>query len=140
MLNVDDYRERILASVAILAPLELPLPLAHGCVLAQDIAAPWPLPSFDNSSMDGYAVVAADIAAASSDAPVALLVVDDVPAGSRASVRVEAGTAIRIMTGAPIPEGADAVVPVEGTDAGTDTVQVRQAVAPGACPRVFHRL
>ena len=89
MLTVDEYRERILASVGILAPLELPLPLAHGCVLAQDVTAPWPLPSFDNSSMDGYAVVASDIAASSAAAPVALAVVDDVPAGSRASVRVE---------------------------------------------------
>ena len=132
MLSVDEYRSQILDGVRPLAPLELPLSSALGCVLAADVAAPWPLPSFDNSSMDGYAVLAADLVGAASDAPVALTVIDDVPAGYRATETVTSGTAVRIMTGAPMPEGADAVVPVEQTDAGTDTVHITGPVDVGA--------
>jgi molybdopterin molybdotransferase len=132
VLSVDEYRDGILAGISILAPIELPLSSAHGCVLAADVAAPWPLPSFDNSSMDGYAVLAADIAGASEASPVELTVIDDVPAGYRATESVRQGTAVRIMTGAPMPDGADAVVPVERTDAGTETVRVTSPVDPGA--------
>ena len=132
MLSVDDYRDGILAGIGVLAPIELPLSSAHGCVLAADVAAPWPLPSFDNSSMDGYAVRSADIALASTEAPVELTVVDDVPAGFRSTEAVTPGTAVRIMTGAPMPDGADAVVPVERTDGGTATVWVSQGVDFGA--------
>ena len=132
MLSVDEYRDQILSGVHALSPLELPLSSAHGCVLAADVAAPWPLPSFDNSSMDGYAVIAADLQGASESLPVALTVIDDVPAGYRATETVRPGTAVRIMTGAPMPEGADAVIPVERTDAGTETVHVTGSVDPGA--------
>ncbi len=132
MLGVDDYLDRVLALVQPLAAIDLPLSSAQGCVLAQDVTAPWPLPSFDNSSMDGYAVLAADVAAATEAAPVVLEVIDDVPAGYRASEALRPGTAIRIMTGAPMPEGADAVVPVERTDAGTETVRVTSPVDTGA--------
>ena len=132
MQSVDDYRDGILAGIRALSPLELPLASAHGCVLAEDVAAPWPLPSFDNSSMDGYAVLAADVAGASEQDPVRLRVIDDVPAGYRATEAVTAGTAVRIMTGAPMPDGADAVVPVERTDAGTETVTITQGVDRGA--------
>ena len=132
MLSVDAYRDQILAGVSVLAPIELPLASAHGCVLASDVRAPWPLPSFDNSSMDGYAVLADDVAAATEDQPVELQVIDDVPAGYRATEAVRPGTAVRIMTGAPMPDGADAVVPVERTDAGTQTVRVHQGVDRGA--------
>ncbi len=132
MLSVDDYRRGILAGIAPLAPLELPLSSAHGCVLAVDVAAPWPLPSFDNSAMDGYAVLAADLVGATEQEPATLAVIDDVPAGYRATEAVRPGTAVRIMTGAPMPDGADAVVPVELTDGGTETVTVAGSVAPGA--------
>ena len=132
MLSVDAYREQVLAGVRVLAPIELPLSSAHGCVLAADVRAPWPLPSFDNSSMDGYAVRVADVAAASEEHPVELQVIDDVPAGYRATEAVRPGTAVRIMTGAPLPDGADAVVPVERTDAGAETVRIHQGVDPGA--------
>jgi molybdopterin molybdotransferase len=132
VLSVDDYRDGILAGIGVLAPIELPLSSAHGCVLAADVAAPWPLPSFDNSSMDGYAVRSADVALASAEAPVELTVVDDVPAGFRSTEAVTPGTAVRIMTGAPMPDGADAVVPVERTDGGTATVWVSQGVDSGA--------
>jgi molybdopterin molybdotransferase len=135
VLTVDEYRERLLASVSRLAPLQLPLPQAHGCVLAVDVMAPWPLPSFDNSSMDGYAVLAADVSDATAATPVELRVLGDVPAGSRAVEPVVPGTAIRIMTGAPLPEGADAVVPVESTDGGMVTVQITASVPAGASIR-----
>lgn len=132
MLSVDDYLARILDSVAPLDVLELPLSAAQGCVLAEDVSAPWPLPSFDNSSMDGYAVRAEDIARATEESPISLAVIDDVPAGRQASEEVRPGTAIRIMTGAPVPVGADAVVPVERTDAGTEVVRITAAVDSGA--------
>ncbi len=132
MLSVEDYRAQVLTGIKALTPIEMPLIDAHGCVLATEVTAPWPLPSFDNSSMDGYAVVAADIAVASSEHPVQLRVIDDVPAGFRATEVVGPGVAIRIMTGAPMPEGADAVVAVEKTDGGTDLVQVTEPVGIGA--------
>ena len=132
MLSVDDYRKDVLAGIRVLAPLELPLSSGFGCVLAEDVAAPWPLPSFDNSSMDGYALLAADVATASDTSPVELTVIDDVPAGYRATETVRPGTAVRIMTGAPMPDGADAVVPVERTDGGTETVVVTEGVDVGA--------
>ena len=80
--------------------------------------------------MDGYAVLAADVAAASDAVPVELTVIDDVPAGYRATEAVRPGTAVRIMTGAPMPDGADAVVPVERTDGGTEVVRI----TPGSMP------
>lgn len=131
LVSVDEYREGILAGLAPLAPITLSLAESHGCVLAEDVTASWPLPSFDNSSMDGYAVRAADIAEATGQWPVSLKVVDDVPAGYRADVDVTPGTAVRIMTGAPIPAGTECIVPVELTDAGIETVQIREAVEPG---------
>lgn len=136
MLSVETYRDEVLAGVEPLQSIELPLIEALGCVLAEDVRAPWPLPSFDNSSMDGYAVRAADIASATAEEPVRLRVVDDVPAGYRASEQVAEGTAIRIMTGAPMPDGADAVVPVELTDGGMQTVAVHEPVAEAACIRL----
>ena len=136
MRSVDEHLAAVLADIRPLEPLALPLSEVHGCVLAENVSAPWPLPSFDNSSMDGYAVIAADLASATEHAPVALKVVDDVPAGKRASVPVTPGTAVRIMTGAPMPDGADAVVPVEGTDAGAEIVHVSRSVSPGAYIRL----
>jgi molybdopterin molybdotransferase len=132
VLSVDEYLAGVLAGISTLAPIELPLSSVHGCVLATDVAAPWPLPSFDNSSMDGYAVFAADLAWASADNPIELQVIDDVPAGYRSTEVVTPGHAIRIMTGAPLPEGADAVVPVEGTDGGASVVAVTASVESGA--------
>ncbi len=132
MRSVDEHRRIALEAVSPLEPITLPLLDAAGCVLAEDVTAAWPLPSFDNSSMDGYAVLAADVATASADSPVELAVVDDVPAGYRATERVSPGRAIRIMTGAPLPDGADAVVPVEATDAGTQRVRIASPVAAGS--------
>ena len=132
LVSVDDYREGILAGLEPLDPITLPLADSHGCVLAEDVVAQWPLPSFDNSSMDGYAVLASDVSSAAEASPVTLTVIDDVPAGSRADVALRPGCAVRIMTGAPIPSGTDCIVPVEVTDAGTDSVEIRERVDPGS--------
>jgi len=109
----------------------VPLEQAVGRVLAQDLVATRPLPAFDNSAMDGYAVRAADIACAAESSPVTLPVAEDIPAGRVDGPALKAGTAHRIMTGAPIPDGADAVVQVEATDGGTTTVAINAARTAG---------
>ncbi|MFJ9819918.1 gephyrin-like molybdotransferase Glp [Streptomyces sp. NPDC101151] len=116
--SVDEHLEDILTTVRPLEPIELQLLDAQGCVLVDDITVPVSLPPFDNSSMDGYAVRVADIAGAGEEFPAVLDVVGDVAAGSADLVRVGPGQAARIMTGAPLPPGAEAVVPVEWTDGG----------------------
>jgi len=135
MDSVDDYLAAILAAIRPLMPRELSLDDADGGVLAEDIAAQWPLPPFDNSAMDGYAVRASDIAAATADAPVTLPVTGEVAAGDTREHQLVPGSCLRIMTGAPLPGGADAVVPVELTDGGTARVAISQAVAAGASVR-----
>lgn len=106
---------------------------AQGMALASDVTAPLSLPVFDNSGMDGYAVRAADVASATADSPVKLPVAEDIPAGRTDPLTLAPGTAHRIMTGAPVSAGADAIVPVEATDAGKpgDTVEIRVASKPG---------
>src|SRR6185369_1277871 len=94
-------------------------------VLAEDVVAPLSLPGFDNSAMDGYAVVADDVAAATPEQPVLLPVAEDIPAGRTDPLILKPGTAHRIMTGAPVPTGATAVVPVEATDGATDMVSIQ---------------
>jgi len=96
-----------------------------GLVLADDVVAPLSLPGFDNSAMDGYAVVAEDISGATAEGPVLLPVAADIPAGRTDPLTLTPGTAHRIMTGAPLPAGATAVVPVESTNGATDTVEIR---------------
>ena len=131
MRTVDEHRAAALALVAPLPVVDVGLDQARGYVLAADVLAPGPVPAWDNSAMDGYAVRAADVAAATTDRPVALTVVADLAAGSAAVPHVSPGTAARIMTGAPVPPGADAIVPVELTDGGTALVRVREPVDPG---------
>jgi molybdopterin molybdotransferase len=131
MQNVDDYLAEILAAIRPLAPRELSLEDADGGVLAEDITAQWPLPPFDNSAMDGYAVRAADLAAATAEHPVTLPVTGEVAAGDTREHQVAPGSCVRIMTGAPMPAGADAVVPVELTDGGIAQVAIREAARPG---------
>ncbi|NYI81627.1 molybdopterin molybdotransferase [Saccharopolyspora hordei] len=120
---------------ALLQPTEVEVtPLADclGRALAEDLVAPIPLPPFDNSAMDGYAVRSVDLADAGPEQPVELPVVEDVPAGRVDVPPLQPGTAHRIMTGAQVPSGADAVVPVERTDRGTERVRVFTSVQPGA--------
>jgi molybdopterin molybdotransferase len=116
LLSVEAARERILAAIPAPLPVETHAPEnALGQVLAIPVVAATDLPPWDNSAMDGYAIRAADVAGATEDRPVRLSVIDEVPAGGVATRSVEAGTAIRIATGAPLPDAADAVVPVELT-------------------------
>jgi molybdopterin molybdotransferase len=135
--TVDDHRAAVAALLGP-APTEwVPIGEALGRVLAADVTAAVAIPSFDNSAMDGYAVRAADLAGAAADAPVRLPVAADVPAGRTDGPPLEPGTAHRIMTGAPLPEGADAVVQVEWTDGGLPgaTVTVEKAVDVGQSVR-----
>lgn len=120
MKPVDRHLADILATVRPLAPLEVEIEAALGAVLAEDVASPVPLPPFDNSAMDGYAVRAEDVAAA----PVTLPVIGDVAAGDGGLNALGPGLVTRIMTGAPLPAGADAVVPVEWTDGGTARARI----------------
>ena len=132
LITVAEHLARVLSVVQPLAPLQLGLMDAHGCVLTEDVVAPAPLPAFDNSSMDGYAVRAADVAAAREGSPVVLPVTGDVAAGPASPLRVQPGVCVRIMTGAMMPAGADAVVPVEWTDGGVAQVAISRAPAVGA--------
>lgn len=116
--SVDEHLEDILDTVRPLEPIELQLLDAQGCVLVEDVTVPISLPPFDNSSMDGYAVRVADVAGASEEFPAVLEVVGDVAAGQAELLTVGPGQAARIMTGAPLPPGAETVVPVEWTDGG----------------------
>ena len=115
LVPLGDVQEMILGMVERLEPVELSLGEALGAVLLDAVVAPEPVPPFANTAMDGYALRAADTVGASPDAPVCLLVVDDLAAGRAPNVPVGTGEAIRIMTGAPMPDGADAVVMVERT-------------------------
>ena len=116
MLSVEEALERVLGLVHELPAEDVPLSQADGLTLAVDVAAPFDVPALANSAMDGYAVVASDVAGASEAAPRTLKVVGQVQAGQLPEARVLPGTAVRIMTGAPLPKGADAIVPYELTD------------------------
>ena len=105
---------------------------AQGLVLSDDVVAGLALPVFDNSAMDGYAVRAEDTSDASLEHPVVLPVAEDIPAGRTDELTLQPGTAHRIMTGAPVPAGATAIVPVEDTDGGPHSVAIRQPGQPGA--------
>ena len=119
LVPVEEHLADVLAAIRPVDPVWVPLVHADGSVLAEHVTATTPLPSFDNSAMDGYAVHAADLAGASADTPVTLPVRGEIAAGDTGDYRVEAGSCLQIMTGARLPEGADAVVPVEWTDGGT---------------------
>jgi molybdopterin molybdotransferase len=133
MQSVDSYLSEVLAAIRPLPPRELGLDEAEGAVLTEDVTAAWPLPPFDNSAMDGYAVLAADVAGATEERPVTLPVRGEVAAGDTGRHELTAGGCIKIMTGAPLPPGADAVVPVEWTDGGPagGRVVIMRAADPG---------
>jgi molybdopterin molybdotransferase len=139
LLSVTEARERILSHFQPVAAERLPLATCANRVLAQDVAAATDLPLFDNSSMDGFAIRAADVTQAAPNSPRTLRVVADIPAGYQPTISLAEGEAARIMTGAPLPDGSDAVIPVEDTDfqnrmAGTpapDFVQAMKVMKPG---------
>jgi molybdopterin molybdotransferase len=131
MRSVEEHQRVVAGLIIPREPVTVAVGDALGLVLATDVVAPVSLPGFDNSAMDGYAVVAEDIANASAERPVRLPVAEDIPAGRTDQLVLEAGTAHRIMTGAPLPAGATAVIPVEATDGATDTVSIRASARPG---------
>jgi molybdopterin molybdotransferase len=135
--TVDEHVERIVGSLEPLPPYDQPLLEALGLPVCEDIVAPMDLPAFDNSAMDGYAVYFDDVASASHDHPVHLPVVGELAAGQTRMFALSPGTSVRIMTGAPVPQGADAIVPVEWTDGGVATVRITSA--PTRDQHVRHR-
>ncbi|MEU7009137.1 gephyrin-like molybdotransferase Glp [Streptomyces sp. NPDC046332] len=132
--SVDEHLDDVLGAIVPLEPIELQLPDAQGCVLVEDVTVPVALPPFDNSSMDGYAVRVADVAGATEEFPAVLTVIGDVAAGAGGLPVVGPGQAARIMTGAPLPPGAEAVVPVEWTDGGTGEGAASGMRAASAAP------
>jgi molybdopterin molybdotransferase len=129
--TVEEHVERVLAAIEPLAAYPQPLMETLGLSAAEDVVSSIPLPPFDNSAMDGYAVRHADVATASSDSPVHLPVVGEIGAGQAGLLALSPGTAAKIMTGAPVPAGADSVVPYEWTDRGVAQVQISRAPEPG---------
>jgi molybdopterin molybdotransferase len=127
MLSVEEARAKVLAAVEQLDGLDLPVREAVGYVVAADQIAPHSLPRFDNSAMDGYAVRSSDCV----QAPVELEVIGEVRAGDPGEIKVLPGTAARIMTGAPLPPGADGVIQVEETEERDGRVNVKTAVTEG---------
>ncbi|ORV19609.1 molybdopterin molybdotransferase MoeA [Mycobacterium celatum] len=131
MRSVEEH-QRVVAELITARPAgTATLADAEGLALAGDVIATVSLPVFDNSAMDGYAVRAHEVATASADHPVKLPVAEDIPAGRTDIPTLEPGTAHRIMTGAPMPAGATAVVPVENTDGRTDVVTITAPTADG---------
>ncbi|MBM4434506.1 MAG: molybdopterin molybdotransferase MoeA [Chloroflexi bacterium] len=131
LLSVDEALEGILSRIRPLAPREVPLMDCVGRTLAVDVVADRDVPPFRNSAMDGYAVRGADVATA----PARLKVIGAVPAGGMPDRAIAPGEAIRIMTGAPVPEGADTVVRVEDTDNADDVVTITAATRTGVAVR-----
>ena len=137
MITVEEALEQVLSRISVLEPERVPLLDSLGRVLAADVVSDIDVAPFDNSAMDGYAVRASDVAGASPETPVTLEVVEHIPAGVAPTVRIGPRQAARIMTGAPVPDGADAIVMVEKTRAGEgaggpgESVEILAASAQG---------
>src|SRR5215469_10258291 len=135
MITVDEALKIVLDNVAALGVERASIVDALGRVLAEEIRSPRDIPGFDNSAMDGYAVRAADVEAASESHPVRLIVLETVGAGVMPSLRVGAGHAVRTMTGAPIAGGADAIIPVERTRGTEAEIEILAPAEKGAFVR-----
>ncbi|MET7277287.1 gephyrin-like molybdotransferase Glp [Kribbella sp. NPDC005582] len=135
--SVEEHLEAVLGRVTALPAFDQPLMETLGLVLAEDIVSGVNLPGFDNSAMDGYAVRAEDLAGASAETAVTLPVIGEQRAGQSVPTIVTPGTCMRIMTGAPMPRGADSVVPVEWTDGGTVNVRIEKQPPLGGSVRRF---
>ena len=131
LVPVDEARERVLSKIAPLQPLELPLTEAFGCVLARDVVAERDIPEFASSAMDGFAVLSSEVADATTASPVELRVVGRALIGQRPEGTVGGGEAISIATGAPIPAGADTIVPIEDCQTSGDRVRILRGTSAG---------
>jgi molybdopterin molybdotransferase len=129
--SVEEHQRVVAEMIHARPAATIPLAEVQGLVLADDVVAQLSLPVFDNSAMDGYAVRAEDTSGATPEHAVILPVAEDIPAGRTDELTLQPGTAHRIMTGAPVPAGATAIVPVEATDGGMGSVAIRQAPQPG---------
>jgi molybdopterin molybdotransferase len=133
LVSVEDARNRVLSQVQPLAPLQLPLTDAFGCVVAQDVLATHDLPEFASSAMDGFAARASDLAGATPSHPRELKIVGRALIGHEPEGTVGAGETMHIATGAPVPAGADVIVPIENADIeGEELVRLLDGPAPGA--------
>ena len=136
-LSVEESRKRLTDNISVsCSDVMVPLEEAWGRIISKDIIAREPVPDFERSAMDGYAVMSDDVSLAGSESPVQLKVTGEVFAGDDSKAAAAAGTALRVMTGAMIPEGFDAVIRQEDTDCGEDTVRIFAGAAPGKniCP------
>jgi molybdopterin molybdotransferase len=124
LLSVEDARRNVLAQIHPLAPLQLPLTEAYGCVAAEDVVAERDLPEFASSAMDGFAVRSSDVAGATPASPIELKIVGSARIGRRPDAVVGGGETVRIATGAPIPAGADTVVPIENAEPGGEMATI----------------
>jgi molybdopterin molybdotransferase len=131
MLPVEEAQQSILGNTKVLDPVEIPLTEAGGLVLAEDIISPVNLPYFTNSAMDGYTVKSKDTMGAKENSPVTLKVMGVIRAGDYPDFTIRDNVAAKIMTGAPLPNGADAVVMVEYTEEETGIVKVKRSVNQG---------
>jgi len=130
--SVEEHQRVVTELIRPRPAVTVALTEAQRLVLADDVVAQLALPVFDNSAMDGYAVRSEDTSGATPEHPVVLPVAEDIPAGRTDALTLQPGTAHRIMTGAPVPAGATAIVPVEDTDGGVDSVAIRKPRTPGA--------
>lgn len=129
--TVEAYLSEVLNAVEPLEPFHIPLFEARGCVSAEDVTAPWPLPAFDSAAVDGFAVLASDVASASSKKPVNLKLIDTVQSGSYASKAIHSGATVRVFAGSPLPEDADAIIPIEYCFLDGSEVQVTKSAVFG---------
>lgn len=131
LLGIEEYQKHVLAGVPDPAPITIALDEAYGCVLASSLTAPFDLPPFPSSAMDGYAARSADLGPATEDAPVTLRIAGEVRMGAAAGVRVGPGEAAAVPTGGMLPDGADTVIPFEICRVGDTSVQVLAPSRPG---------
>ncbi len=131
LLPVEEARQRVLERITPLQPLELPLTEAYGCVLARDVVAEVDIPAFASSAMDGFAVRSSEVADATPSSPVELRIAGRAMIGRRPEGTVGGGEAMRIATGAPIPAGADTVVPIEAVELDGEVVRVLEGSPEG---------
>jgi molybdopterin molybdotransferase len=129
--RVSDHLSAVLGAVDALAPIDVGLLDAHGTVAAEDVIAPWALPQYDHATVPGYAVRATDLADASPDSPTTLPVVSDISSADHSPHAIGPGHAAGVASGAPLPRGADAVVPLAETDGGVSQVTVPHPVSVG---------
>jgi molybdopterin molybdotransferase len=129
--TVEEYLSEILGAIQPLEAFHIPLFEARGCVSAEDVTAPWPLPAFDSAAVDGFAVLATDVSSATPKKPVSLKIIEKIQSGSHPSRSIHTGVAIRVNAGSPLPEDAQAIIPLEHCVEDQNEVQILQSAVFG---------